>query len=299
MNLLAHSTGRTSLFTALYFSEGAPIGLIWWALPTLLRTENIGVGQITGLTAMLVLPWSLKFLWAPLVDTMRTPRWGFRAWIVTAQIAMGLTLIPLVWLDPATEFAWWRLLLLAHAIAAATQDVAIDALAINVVPQRERGMLNGCMQAGMLIGRSAFGAGALLVAASAGREWILVALIVCIWSSLGLVLATREPAGLLDAKRPLAEFLVHLRGVAKARGTWRAMGFALIGAAAFESAGQLAGPFLVDRGVSDCSAAGSRTAGVARAAWRGLPPDSSLWSRCWAHSRSADRPYRTRRCSSC
>ena len=52
MNLLQHNSTRTALFTLLYFSEGAPIGLIWWALPTLLRTQDVAVEKITGSYAL-------------------------------------------------------------------------------------------------------------------------------------------------------------------------------------------------------------------------------------------------------
>jgi MFS family permease len=250
LNLLERKSGRAFLFAALYFSEGAPIGLVWWALPTLLRTEGVELARITGLAAMLVLPWTFKFAWAPLIDTWRSPRWGFRAWIIAAQVGMGLSILPLIWLDPATNFSAWRALLLLHAFTAATQDVAIDALAINVVPEQERGALNGSMQAGMLVGRSLFGGGALLVASQFGRGWILGALVVCIWSSLALLLASREPADLFARKRPFGEFAAQLKAAAQRRTTWLGIGFALISAAAFEVTGLLAGPFLVDHGVS-------------------------------------------------
>jgi MFS family permease len=249
-NLLDHRAGRTIFFTALYFSEGAPIGLIWWALPTLLRIEGVAIGSITGLTAVLVLPWTLKFLWSPLVDALRSKHWGFRAWIVSAQLGMGLTIVPLIWMDPAQHFGWWKLLLLTHAFMAATQDVAIDAFAINVVPEHDRGSLNGSMQAGMLTGRSLFGGGALLVASTLGHEWILIALVACIWSTMALLLFVHEPTGSEAPRRKFSEFAGQLRLAATRRSTWYGLGFALMGGAAFESAGLLAGPFLVDRGVS-------------------------------------------------
>jgi MFS family permease len=63
------------LFAALYFSEGAPIGFIWWALPAQLRLQHVPIEQITLLTSTLVLPWTLKFLWAPLVDLLSGNRW--------------------------------------------------------------------------------------------------------------------------------------------------------------------------------------------------------------------------------
>lgn len=235
------------LFTVLYAAEGAPIGFIWWALPTLLRTAGVPIEQITGLTAMVLLPWIFKFAWAPLVDALRGPRWGFRAWIAASQLLMGLTLLPLLWLDPASEFGAWRALLLMHAAAAATQDVAIDALAINTVPPERRGLLNGCMQAGMLAGRSVFGGGTLLAAAWLGYDWIVILLIGWIWITLLAVLILGGPEAAPADRSGL--FVRALIGALRRPATWLGLAFALTSAAAFEATGQLAGPFLVDRGV--------------------------------------------------
>lgn len=252
MNLLQHNSTRIALFTLLYFSEGAPIGFIWWALPTLLRTQEAPVEKITGLTSILVLPWVFKFLWSPLVDTLRAPRWGFRAWIIGAQLLMGASLVPLIRFDPVEHFQLWRALLLFHAFSAATQDVAIDALAINVTPERQRGSLNGSMQAGMLLGRSLFGGVALLAAATLGWRWIFIGLIICIWSSSVALLFAREPESSSE-KRSLKDFSEHLQVALRRRATWLGLAFALISAAAFEATGALAGPYLIDRGVSDAT----------------------------------------------
>ncbi len=247
--------GRTLIFTLLYASEGAPIGFIWWALPTLLRSADVSVADITSLTALLVLPWVFKFTWAPLVDALRGPRWGYRAWIISAQLTMAATLVPLLWLEPVADFGTWRVLLLAHAIAAATQDIAIDALVIGSVPPHERGRLNGAMQAGMLLGRSAFGGGVLLVGATWGLSGVIGALIA--WIAIPLMLVPRlndpahrhaEPHSLAAPATPMRS---GLRDALRIKTTWLGLGFALTGAAGFEAAGQLAGPFLVDRGVDN------------------------------------------------
>jgi len=103
--------------------------------------------RITSLTAVVLLPWVFKFLWAPLLDLLRGRRWDYRAWIISMQALMAAALLPLIWIDPVGGFGWWRTLLLAHAVAASTQDVAIDALAIGAVPAESRGRLNGAMQA--------------------------------------------------------------------------------------------------------------------------------------------------------
>lgn len=248
MNPLGSLRGRRAFFALLYASEGAPIGFIWWALPTILRQEGVPVEQITGLTALLLLPWAGKFLWAPLVDLGRSSRWGLRAWIITAQTLMGLALLPLAWLDPAEHFGWWRVLLLTHGFCAATQDVAIDALAINTVPSDERGRINGYMQAGMLAGRSLFGGGILLLAGPLGKPGMILALVGAVWGTLALVLMTRAPET-VGSRRTLEEFKNALKAAARRRTTWLGLAFALTGAAGFEAAGALAGPYLVDRGL--------------------------------------------------
>jgi len=255
-SLLSTPRGRTAVFTVLYASEGAPIGFIWWALPTLLRSADVPVAQITSLTAVLVLPWVLKFLWAPLLDILRGPRWGYRAWIVVSQIVMAGALLPLVWTDPVDGFDTWRLLLLIHAIAAATQDVAIDALVIGSTPPQERGRLNGAMQAGMLVGRSLFGGGVLVLGATWGVSGIITALI--IWICLPLLLLSvlkvpDAPVGVQATGTATVPMSTALASVFRLRSTWLGLGFALTGAAAFEAAGQLAGPFLVDRGVASAT----------------------------------------------
>ncbi|MCA8949468.1 MAG: MFS transporter, partial [Planctomycetes bacterium] len=144
---------RKLLFAALYFAEGAPIGWLWWALPSQLARAGWSAEDITALTAALALPWAGKFLWAPLVDIVRTRWFGVRGWLVLAQLGMAATLLPMLALDPVADatavFGW----LLAHAFCAATQDVAIDALAIRSVPAAERGAINGAMQIGQIGGR--------------------------------------------------------------------------------------------------------------------------------------------------
>ncbi len=163
---------------------------------------------------------------------------------------MGLTLIPLIRLDPAEHFGWWQALLLAHAFSAATQDVAVDGLAVNVVPASQRGTINGSMQAGMLIGRSLFGGVALLAISKLGHATVMIALIVCVWSSLVLLLFAREPELPEESRTRLTDFAANLLRAFNHRTAWLGLGFALVSAAAFEATGVLAGPYLIDHNVS-------------------------------------------------
>jgi predicted MFS family arabinose efflux permease len=253
-NPLSSPRGRRLLFTALYFSEGAPVGFIWWALPTTLAAAGTDIGTITALTSLLVLPWVFKFLWSPLIDGIRSPRWTLRSWILTAQVIMGCALVPLLFYDLAADL--WKLVpfLLLSTIAAATQDASIDALAISTVPPSERGSVNGWMQMGMLVGRSAFGGGALLLDRQLGQAAVFLLLIGVIWSSSLLVLLSAEPAPRDQEPRNIRShmraLLPRLASAFRTRTTWFGLLFAAIAGAGFEGVGAVAGPFLIDQGYS-------------------------------------------------
>ncbi len=253
MNLFETRLRKKFLFACLYFSEGAPIGFIWLALPTRLRSEAVPIEQITWLAAILVLPWTFKFLWAPLIDLFRSARWTMRHWIVSAQFMMGLTLVPLLWIDFNQQFFYLAGLLVLHALAAATQDVAIDALCISTTEPGERGAYNGWMQTGMMLGRATMGGGALVLSRYFGDSIVIVMLIFLTTFSMLLLLVSRpEPVAEEYLKRD--ERLVRLTQTVKIalsdRNTWLGLAFALIGGAAFKSLEVIYGPFLIDRGFS-------------------------------------------------
>ncbi len=167
------------------------------------------------------------------------------------QIIMGLTFIPLMFLNLSDNFDVIRIILIVHALAASTQDVSIDAFAINTISESERGIINGYMNAGMLTGRSLFGGGALLAAAWIGWKWLFPLLILFIWFSLILLLFTKEPdEKKSENKENLRDFLQHFLKAFRKPSTWFGIMFALIGASGFEALGALAGPYLVDRNVS-------------------------------------------------
>lgn len=253
-DFLATPLRRRILFAMLYASEGAPIGFLWVALLTWMRLDGVPIGRITTLSALLVVPWTFKFAWAPLVDLLRGHRWTLKQWIITAQSIMGLTLLPLFWLDLVADFDVILPLLLVHAVAAATQDVAIDSLCISVTDHDERGRLNGWMQTGMLGGRALFGGGALLMSARIGSQAVIGLLITVVCGSMLLVASSRLPPQAADPD-PLARragtVWANLRAALRERSTWAGLAFALIGGAAFKSLEVIVGPYLVDRGYTE------------------------------------------------
>ena len=131
---------RTKLLwvALLYFAEGFPFGLLFDAFPVYFRLHGMSLTDI-GLLSVVGLPWTLKFLWAPLVDVVGSRR----SWIVTCQGLLALDLGFLLFLDPTASgsLAWGGLI--ALAILAATQDIAIDAYTIELLDQTEMGPANG------------------------------------------------------------------------------------------------------------------------------------------------------------
>lgn len=276
--------GRRVLFGSLYFSEGAPIGFIWWFLPTMLRSQGVGIDNITLITAIVAWPWILKFAWAPLIDAFFRPKLGFRGCVIVTQVLMAITLLPLIRLGLATEALPLAIgLLVLHAICAATQDVSIDAWAIAVTPEDERGKISGFMQAGMLGGRWLFGAGALIVAGMIDDRLVVWLLVLAVLLSMLLVFfgtreqqndltsrdrqgavstgkteqaeMSREPPGyargsMRTPSTPWNQFVAALRDALILPTTWLAAAFALLGGVAFETYGAVLGPFLVDRGLA-------------------------------------------------
>ncbi|MCB9919732.1 MAG: MFS transporter [Planctomycetes bacterium] len=242
------------LFFVLYLMEGMPIGFVWWTLPTLLSSAGVDTARIGDLTSVVVLPWAFKAFVGPIVDLGRNARWSHRAWIVVAQGGMALSLVPLLTIDFTADFDTLRLCLIAHACAAAFQDVAIDALAVEVTPLGERGGINGWAQAGMLLGRGVVAAFAIRI--GAGSTSTIVTLLIGFlvvgqlvhWTYRGPAPRVRDTGA--DGKTGNA-YRRALRQVLRSPMTWLLVVFAATSGAAFEMLGAMLGPFLHSRGATD------------------------------------------------
>jgi predicted MFS family arabinose efflux permease len=203
------------LLGSLYFSQGLPFGFFTQALPPMLRKQGFSLGQI-GLTALLALPWALKFLWAPAVDRYpRRPAGAVarrRAWIVPLQLATVLTLAALA-AAPALANAALMMAVLLLNLMAATQDIATDGLAVDLLAPSERGLANGLQVAGYRVGMIA-GGGILLVLhdrLGSARTFASMALLTAV-ATLPIARLRAEPRPLPRAPgaialRPVVHFL--------------------------------------------------------------------------------------------
>jgi PAT family beta-lactamase induction signal transducer AmpG len=129
---------RSKLFwvSLLYFSEGFPLGLFYDLFPVYFRQQGVELSKI-GLLSLLGLAWSVKFLWAPLIDFTRRHRY----WMMSVDIGMGLVMM--YFAQQAGFGSWVWLAIGVFTILSATNDIAIDGYTIEQLDKREFGLANG------------------------------------------------------------------------------------------------------------------------------------------------------------
>ena len=150
-----------ALACILYFSEGFPFGIATDTVNTYLAFKKIDLTTI-GLISSVGLIWTLKFFWAPLIDLAGS----YRMWIFGSLSVLSLSFAGLGMVAPASPPFWGVLVVLV--IASATQDIAIDALAIRITPQELVGLVNSARVAAYRVAMIVGPAGVALLAAYIG-----------------------------------------------------------------------------------------------------------------------------------
>ncbi len=194
MSTRTDSAKKLGLLATLYFSQGLPFGFFTQAVPVLLRKAQYSLGDI-GLASLLALPWALKFLWAPLVDRKSLPGIGRRkSWILPVQAATSLLLLALAASVTPNSFALMLAAVFALNFLAATQDIATDGLAVDLLAPEERGLANGVQVGGYRVGMIVGGGALLIVFEKRGPAlaFLVMAALIAI-ASIPVIFA-REPA---------------------------------------------------------------------------------------------------------
>ena len=154
---------KLALVAGLYFVEGFPMGVYADVWPVFLRDSGLSRTAI-GFLSGIGFAWSVKALWAPLLD-----RYGeWRRWIACALVAMALATLAVPGLAAGAGPALVAAAIAAFCLASATQDVAIDAYAVGLTDAGEEGPLSAVRVTAYRLGKLAFGAGALVAADALG-----------------------------------------------------------------------------------------------------------------------------------
>jgi MFS transporter, PAT family, beta-lactamase induction signal transducer AmpG len=208
---------RKTLVCAMHgFSSGIPFYLLVSLLPAWLRTNDVPLAQIAALN-WVRLPYSWKFLWAPLVDRLTLGILSRRRdWAFVTQCALMLVVAGMGWLQPRPDQSLRTVAVLAFATAmfSATQDIALDAYRRELLTDLELGLgnsiaVNGYRAAGLV-------PGGIALYLAQDMAWVYVFHVVAVLMLVGVLgtylapplESTHTPPNLSQAfVEPLKEFL--------------------------------------------------------------------------------------------
>lgn len=212
-SVLAHKTtykSKRTLFTILMlgFMSGLPFLLTLSTLSYWLAEEGVNNTTI-GLFMLVTLPYSFKFLWAPLFDYGQIPLLGSllgkrKSWLFLMQIGLVLCLSAMSFTNPHLNIYYTALAALGVSFFSASQDILIDAYRIETVLCQERGMAAALETIGFRFGMLASGAGALYLASMFSWKiaYLTMAEVVAFCLLLTLCIQEPETAPVLTPKEP-------------------------------------------------------------------------------------------------
>ncbi|MBR0757524.1 MFS transporter [Bradyrhizobium jicamae] len=204
---------RVLIVMLLGFSSGLPLALSGSTLQVWMKEAGVDLGTI-GLLALIGTPYTLKFLWAPLVDAIHVPlftRWlgRRRGWLVFAQLLLIATILLLAVSDPARTPAFAAFAALLVAAASSTQDIVVDAFRVESLPESEQAAGMASYVAAYRIGMLVSTAGALFIVSGfesaglvRGSAWMWGYVVMAALIVIGTItaLAATEPQQSIDAE---------------------------------------------------------------------------------------------------
>ncbi|NNE92965.1 MAG: MFS transporter [Verrucomicrobiales bacterium] len=145
---------RLGTLCALYVAQGLPFGFVSQGLRDFLHGNGVAAAETGALIALISLPWMFKAVWGPIIDRYGIPAMGRRRpWILLAQTLMALAIFCLIFVPNLTEnFRVLSIAILVVNVFASIQDVAVDALAVDLLQEKERGKANGFIYGSSYLG---------------------------------------------------------------------------------------------------------------------------------------------------
>ena len=285
-SVLVYRQPRVLSMVFLGFSAGLPFYLVFQTLSAWLRQEGIERSTI-GMLSWVGLAYSIKFLWAPIVDRMPVPfltklLGRRRSWMLVAQAGIAVCILNMSWSDPSAgvmSIAVWALLL---AFSAATQDISIDAWRIESASIELQGAMAAGYQIGYRVALITASAGAFTVAEKFGWQVSYATMAALVGIGVVTTLLVKEPhassqraRATFDSEERVVAWLnrnSHLSPRMRAAGAWfigavvcplvdffsrYGLGFGLVVFAFMGSyrlteytMGPMANPFYIDHGYS-------------------------------------------------
>ena len=273
-----YANRRMMTLLALGFSSGLPRLLVYSTLSFWLLEVGVSIATV-GVFALTSLPYTIKFLWAPLIDRAPLPMFTRalgqrRGWMLATQIALATAVCCMALADPSVSLWMCGFCAVLVSIASASQDIVIDAFRVESLEADEQGAGAAVAVFGYRIGMLVAGAGALSLATFT-EDWSLVYIVMALFGIVGM-LATfiaREPAkkSKKEGAALPATFAEHLKDAVwgplsdllRRRGVFAFLAFIMLYKLGDALAGTMLNPLLVDIGFTKLEiAAVSKTHGL-------------------------------------
>jgi len=237
------------------FSSGLPRLLVYGTLAFWLIEEGLSIAAV-GLFAATSAPYSLKFLWAPLLDRVPIPGLSRmlgirRSWMLLTQLGLATSIAGLAMTSPGTNPGLTAILAVIVSAWSASQDIVIDAYRVERLEAQEQGAGAAVAVFGYRIAMLVAGAGALYIATWLG-DWSLTYFIMAGLMGVGVIttLICAEPVRELTRLTGSAAFLDAVVGPFKnffvREGWWAFLTFVILYKLGESLAGVMVNPFLLE-----------------------------------------------------
>lgn len=195
--LVESYNARVFTLCALYVAQGIPWGFITVTFVTYLAAEGFAAKDLAMLLTLGTLPWSVKFLWGPVIDRYQyRPMGRRRPWILIAQTGMILLLTLMVFfIDVEKDVTTIAYMFLVYNIFTSLQDVSTDALAVDILKPQELEKVNGYMFTAKTLGGMIGGAGLGTIISYTGIRGALIVQIPILLAIMMVPLYMRERPG--------------------------------------------------------------------------------------------------------
>lgn len=188
---------RYFTFAALYVAQGIPEGLLWYAIPAWLAMNGKSAAEIGSYVAVIGIPWSLKIIKAPIMDRFTFLAMGRRRpWVLFGQLGLILSFLSMSLIINPLENLY--LLMILGSIVSffeVTQDIAVDGMAIDILPVNQQARANGLMWGSKTLGISGSVAAGSWIMSEYGYFYAIVSFSLMVSLVILIPLLLRERPG--------------------------------------------------------------------------------------------------------
>jgi len=233
------------------FGSGVPLLLTSRTLQAWMTDVGVDLKTV-GIFSLASLPYTLKFLWAPLMDRYPILNFGRRkGWLMLTQVALVASLFALSMIDPRAEIGMVALLALVVSFFSASQDIVVDAYRREILPDENLGLGSTYYIYGYRIAMWVSGGFALGLAAFVSWEQVYQIMALIMGLALLVTAFADEPTSSAAAPRSLKEAVIEpFKEFLSRPGAWLLLFFILFYKVGDNIAGNMLTPFYLKMGYS-------------------------------------------------